>query len=697
MNEVTDAPAQDQAEAKLSLGRWLGNKFSTYKNDRKAAEEQWMTNLRQYLGKYDPDMEQLMAPGKSRAYPKRTRVKVVSMASRLMSLLFPLSEKNWSLTASRTPSLPAEALVEALENWRAANPDQQPTQKQLDTLLYDAAKAAAELQEKVITDQLQDVDPYGSCDYETLVRSVVHSAVLYGPGVIKGPNVVAARTSKYQLDAAGVVQVLDVDTYRPYYEFVPVWNYYPDMGASTFAQMDGEFQRHIYSRVQLSALAKREDFDGAVINEVIRRMPEGDHKKHSYETELQGLGGQAKEAQDSASKYELLEYWGAASGKMLREAGVEGIEDDELEHDVRCTLWLLDKKVIKAARSPFGMGTKIYHQFIFEDDEVNLMGSGLPPIMRDSQLAVASFSRMLVDNASTVCGPNVEVNVDLLSPTQTNLDIQPFRVWLREGRQEQGQAVRSISFDSHIPELLQAIARFDQFADGETFVSPVAGGDVEGVSGEALRTTGGASMIYANAALPYKDIVRNFDRFTVGVIQAQVEWNRMFHEDRDRMRGDVRPVARGATSLMAKEVRAFALDQLAATLSQEDRDQLRPRVMLTERLKAHDLLAEELLDSEENVAARQEERSRMQQEQQAQQSQMLAAQLRGIEADTTKALSQAQKNLDNADVAVLKTLLEALKNGTAPDELVQLAQRTRKGGQGTEGQPAQPAVGGLPQ
>lgn len=675
---------RDHSQGKAELGNKLKSKFTIYKKDRAPAEEQWMKNLRQYLGKYDPEFESKMAGNTSRAYPKRTRVKCVSMVSRLMSLLFPAGEKNWTLQASAVPSLSSEALLEALDNWRAANPGQQPTQAQLDKLIFDTAKAAAEMQEKAIEDQLKDVDPYGACDYETLVRRVVHSAVLYGPGVVKGPMVIADRMARYEIDAQGVVQIVDADVYRPYLEFVPCWEYYPDMTAKSFEQMDGEFQRHIYSRQQLTQLATREDFDADVINYVLQAMPEGNYERYSYENVMQELGGQASQAVNELRKYELLEFWGSMDAEVLSNAG---LDTGDKKGETRFTAWVLDGKVIKLALNPFPFGTKTYHQFVFEEDEVNLMGSGLPPIMRDSQLAVASFSRMLVDNASVVCGPNVEVDTDIISPSQTSMEIVPFKVWLKEGGTNGQRAVQSVSFDSHIPELLQAIQRFDAFADSETFVSPVTGGDVEGVSGEALRTTGGASMIYANAALPFKDIVRNFDRFTVSVISALVHWNREFHIDSDKMQGDVRPVARGATSLMAKEVRAFALDNLATTLSDEERMYMNPKAMLVERLKVRDLPLETLMATDEEVQQRQQSQSETAMEQRQQQAAMIAAELKAMDADTMKALSQAQKNLDAADVAVFKALMEALKNGASPEELVGIASRSRGAREGAPGAP----------
>ncbi len=69
-----------------SLGMKLSSDFTAYERDRRQAELRWIQNLRQFLGKYDPDVERNIPADRSKAYPKLTRVKCVSMISRLMNL-----------------------------------------------------------------------------------------------------------------------------------------------------------------------------------------------------------------------------------------------------------------------------------------------------------------------------------------------------------------------------------------------------------------------------------------------------------------------------------------------------------------------------------------------------------------------------------------------------------------------------------
>jgi hypothetical protein len=82
------------------LGNELKEVFTQFASDRRQTELKYMRNLRQYLGLYDPEIEKMIPPGRSTAYPRITRVKCISMLSRIMNLMFPGNERNWELEAS---------------------------------------------------------------------------------------------------------------------------------------------------------------------------------------------------------------------------------------------------------------------------------------------------------------------------------------------------------------------------------------------------------------------------------------------------------------------------------------------------------------------------------------------------------------------------------------------------------------------
>ena len=660
-----DVPLQLDDTQLNALGEKLSKRFLEFKNDRSAAEATWLKNLRQYLGEYDPEMLQKMQPDRSRAYPKLTRVKVVSMVSRLMSLLFPTSEKNWGLHASKSPTFDVETVQQIVGAWEQTNQGAALDKKELKRILGRAAAIMAEKMELEIDDQLMDIGGSAAMDYVALVRKVVFSAVLYGPGILKGPMTIMRKQGVYDVTATGV-EVSEQDVLRPYYEFVPCWDYYPDLSAKTFDQMDGRFQRHVMSRHQLRQLADRSDFMGDRIKKYLVEHTDGNYKQFTYEAELDkssssgGVKGQRR-------KFEVIEFWGYVFGHELRGAGVD-IKDEDLSDEVRATLWMIDDVVIKAALDPFPAGVSMYHEFVFEEDEVNLMGSGLPPICRDSQLGVCAATRMLIDNASVVCGPQLEVNLDVVRIDQDTKGVQPFKVWYTEGGVSgaSGQAVRNIAIDSHISELMSITDMFMAFSDKETFVSPATNGDMENSPSEPMRTSSGASMILGNAALPFRDIVRNFDRFTMSVIHSLVEWNTLFNADAD-VKGDLQPVARGATSLIAKEVRAMALDNLALTLREEEAMFIDMKELAKARISVRDLPLDRLLLSDEEVTRNQQAAAQKAQQQEDLQNESINANIRKVLADAYKATSQAQKNLDGSDVAVFNAVLNSLREGMDPN------------------------------
>ena len=80
----------------------------------------------------------------------------------------------------------------------------------------------------------------------------------------------------------------------------------------------------------------------------------------------------------------------------------------------------------------------------------------------------------------------------------------------------------------------------------------------------------GASMLRGQEALPFKDVIRNFDCFTQSVIQALVTFNKKFNPELTP-NGDFNVLARGATSLIAKELRGMYADQLAQSLERDER------------------------------------------------------------------------------------------------------------------------------
>lgn len=674
-------------DAMRLLGTRLASLFATYENDRRLSELKWLQNARQYLGVLDPQVEAKLDPNRSRAYPKLTRVKVMSMVARLMNLLFPTSEKNWTLEPSPVPNLAPDDLQNVL-NTLAEAQGNDISDALIEEAIQKFAKARADNLSKEIQDQLDELGGDRAYDYVALCKRVILSAVSYGCGVMKGPYVRMQTQRTWTRGPNNQFVFNTIEANRPQFEHVSLWDYYPDLSAKTFAQMDGQFERHVMSRHQVRKLADRQDFFGDVIKHYLATHVTGNYKRRMHEMELKSMGVQNLVQDQDGRKFELLQWTGWISGHEMQGAGIT-VRPDMLSEEVEADVWLLDGLIIKCDLNPWaelasGYKVNTYHQFVFEHDETSLLGNALPAIMRDSQMGVTAATMLLMDNAGIACTPSVEINTDLVRMDQDTQSIHGYQTWYREGMGPDAQypAVRSIEYNAYIEELLKLIEKFENFADQETFVNAQTGGDMQDGPSEPFRTAAGASMLRGDAALPFKDVVRNFDVFTESVLTSLVAFNEQFNA-KASIKGDFQVIARGATSLIAKEVRGMAIDTLVQTTTPEDSPYFNRFDLLKERVAVRDLPRSVLVSDEEAVRikkAMDDGRAKSA----AEQSELLRAEVRKLLGDALKAVTQADKNTAAAAAESANLVLGALEHDldsrTAANETVLRAAEIKQAG-----------------
>jgi hypothetical protein len=479
------------------------------------------------------------------------------------------------------------------------------------------------------------------------------------------------------MNAQGQLQAVPYTAYRPVYDWVSIWDYYPDMAAKHLDQMDGQFERVVMSRHQVIELKKRNDFFADQIDAFLKTWPKGNYKRRAFETELRAMGVQINTTQTELNKFEAVVWTGYVSGTDLAACGVQ-VPDDKLGEDLRAIVWLMENHIVKAQMDPWSdLDTdgvmKMYHTFIFEEDESFLLGNGLPAIMRDSQLGVCAATRMALDNGAVQ--RIFEVNTALLRLDQDITKINPDMVIQRDDDNPataQYPAVRSIDLPMNIDKMQALAAMFQSFADQETFVNAATGGDMQRGPSEPFRTATGASMLRGDAALPFKDVVRNFDVFTESVIASLLIFNRNFNPN-PAIRGDFKAIARGATSLIAKEVLGIQLDNLAATLTDEEKPYIKMREMARARVRVRDLEVEDIVYDDEKCDEIDRNMQQQQQQQQQQQEQQVQAQIRAMLAAALKDLSQAGKNSAAAEATSANVILDALQKGLNPDQVSSMA------------------------
>jgi hypothetical protein len=411
--QTSDAPVRVlDSQTLTQLGFDLTKLFAQFSNDRLLQEQKFIKNLRQYLGIYDPDIERQLEANQSRAYPRLTRVKCISMLARIMNMMFPGNEKNWELSASPSAEMnPLDvkaAVQELMQEKAAANNGQEPPMSMdlINEAVNQLAKQRARDLEKLIDDQLMEIGGDQTLDYISLVRQVVFSGIRYGLGVLEGPYL-KTETKIVWSPVSGGFQPTKRTVRKPLYEWLSVWDYYPDMSAKTLGTGEGYFIRKVMGRSDVRKLANRPDFFADQIKKFLIQNSTGNYRPKTFENELKTMGTSANVndvKQEPHGKYEIIIWKGPISAAQLMKLGVE-IAEDKRGDDIEAEVWMIGNTVIKADMNAWrmmGCDVKTVHTFVFDEDDTSPIGNGLPNVLRDSQMNICNAVRMALDNASVV-------------------------------------------------------------------------------------------------------------------------------------------------------------------------------------------------------------------------------------------------------------------------------------------------------
>ncbi len=616
----------DKKEKGDTLAHFVDDCFEESERARKDTEDRWLLDLRQYRGQYSDETLSKMDPQRSKAYIRVTRTKVKTVDSRLCDFLFPANgDQNWSIDPTPFPDYTEEQRSELAKMYQEET-GKQITPEELEVMVLKESKRKTTRMEKTIADQLAELR------YQETMRDVVHSGNVYGTGILKGPLVNIVQNKQYKKESGDKKETKWVlqhfDRVTPFVESVPVWDIYPDMEATSVQDCRYIIQRRKMDKHELSELAMRSDFNGKKITKYLRDNPDGDFEKKSHELELQTLGSivsTTANASSHAKKYEVKEFWGYVDAEDLVQAGV-ALPDTMLgQLEVAANIWTLGTKVIKATLSPMDGVVWPYFFYYYDKDETSIFGEGIPAILRDVQELINSAFRAMLDNAAISAGPQVEVNLDLLSELEDPTDIRPFKTWLRNGSGVDAAqpAIRVFQLPSYTPEFERMANLFKAYGDEVTTIPQYMWGEQAGGAG---RTASGLSMMMGSANITIKDQVKNFDMgITKPFITAMYHWNMQFNDD-EKIKGDYTILATGTTSLIAKEVYANTLIQFAQlTANGMDAGIVKRPTIIRSIAEALDLGDKGLVMSEQEIAAQQQQQQAQQQEERAWMSTIIEA------------------------------------------------------------------------
>lgn len=590
------SPTTDARQALLdSLGVELRREFGDAEKYRIEQERVWLDDLRQYKGIYTP--EEISRMGKrSKAFIRLSRSKIKSLDARMQDMLFPAgTNKNWSLSVTPVPDIDLNALppdmIEAIKQAQA-----QGKQGDMEAAVKKIAEDRMRGMEREIDDQLSERQG----NYSAVARDILHSGHLYGTGILKGPMVDECVSQSWRY-ANGTFAMAEVNELRPAYMARPVWNIYPDPFATTLEECEFMWERHVMPKHDLRKLAKNKRFNGAAIMSYIREHPEGDMSTpKEHENELRILAADNKPV-SPGRRYEILERWGTMDGMRIAAAGIE-ISEEDLNVEFQSQVWILGEIVIMAAMNRSARRRIPYKFYYYDKDESSIWGEGVASIMRTTQRLYNATIRMISDNAAITSGPQVEINEDMSAEDNRPDSLDPFRIWWRRGKGEDAKSpmIRVYQFDSRINELLRLADLWSSLIDETTTLPKFTYGDPQ--SKGVTDTVGGLSMLMGQANITLKDNIKSWDDgITIPFLTEIYDWNMQWN-DKPEIKGDYRVQALGSSSLIAKEIRAKALDGFRATTANAvDAPFTKRDGLLRESAKALDLPVDEIVKTKDEI------------------------------------------------------------------------------------------------
>lgn len=551
------------------LVAWINTRFTRSKDSRREDEDRWLKNYRNYRGLYGPDVK-FNESEKSQAFVKITKTKVLAAYAQISDVLF--AGGKFPIGVEPTPVVkggvdavnfdtqdkpeemseePKKSTVKRKELIDLAGPYSdrlKPIKDQLGegdsgnpgAIIFEPAKQAAKLMEKIIHDQLEESE--GS----THLRSMAFEMALFGHGVIKGPFAYDKEYPKWNEEGE----------YEPLFETIAkvehcsVWDFYPDPEARSMSEAEYIVHRHRMSRSQLRALKRRPMFREESIEEAIALGP--DYESEYWETILEDNSSRTE-----TERYEVLEFWGVLDAEIAEQAGIDMPEEFDGSDEVQVNAWVCNGQTLRLVLNPFVPARIPYHSAPYEANPYSFFGVGIAENMADTQLLMNGFMRMAVDNAALSGNLLIEIDETNLVPGQS-MDVYPGKVFRRQAGAP-GQAIFGTKFPNVSQELLMMFDKARQLSDESTGMPSYAHGSTGVMS--TGRTASGMSMLMSAAANNIKAVVKNIDDYLLGPLgKSLFAFNMQFNFSKELL-GDLEVISKGTESLMRNEIRSQRLLQ----------------------------------------------------------------------------------------------------------------------------------------
>ncbi len=691
---------QGQSQALSQIVERLSSLAQAQEAKKREIENEALDDLRQYYGRYDADTEaKLKATNRTRVFGNITRPTVHAWEAWMVDLLFPVDDKPWAIEPTPVPELVESAKKEAFEAWRLvqeANIAQQQGDMQAAVGLankanehagealriqmeMDIAKKKSDNMARTIEDQLVETDWGAKC------RRQIHDAILLGTGIKKGPLARNKSRKKWEKKTEPdpvTGQTKEFWSYsfpaddRPHWEYVDWWDFFPDMTGRTPKEWSFTFERHVENEQQIRALLKEPGFDEDAIYRLLKSGARD--TLPTYMGQLADIAGRPQPEADN--RFIRWEYHGPLTNEDVNaiaqhlspenpEAWLKKVGWDEVKSSVYAIVHFCGSELLKIGPHPNDDGETLYDNWWLIQDNASSFGFGVPRLLRDPQAAFNGAWRMTMENGGVSARPHT-----IIDQQQVQKSADGVNTWYRTGTASNPNrpAIEVVQVPNNLAQLMQVMEVARKLADEEGMMPTIARGEQ---GSHVTQTKGGMAMLMNSNNIIKRLAVKNWDDYvTVPNIQRMFDWNMEFNPD-DTIKGDMKIVARGSSTLLIREMQAPNAAAIAQTWTVHPKlgPMVRERRLAEIALKTN-MMPADILKSEDEL--KQEEMNR--QPPPDPEMEKLKVQLQIAQIDAQSRKDVANMNMETAmmrlaaeqkmTVEELRTRLDIARQKSASDE-----------------------------
>ena len=530
---------------------------------RSGVEQSMLDALRARRGEYTPaKLQQITEQRQPAIYMMLAAAKMRQIESLLRDAMIGTgTDKPWTLRPTPVPDIPPSLVQAAVQqlaqeieaamasgfppSMEAARARLREMKDELTPILMEEAQKACERMETKMEDQLVEGRYLDALDQFITDLATFKTAFLAGPVIRRKPQLTWDENDEVVVEEKLV----------PEWERVDPFDMYPAPWASCLDSAPF-IRKHRLTRTALNEMIGVEGFSEESIRKVLELYSDrGYTEAASIDSQKAIAEGKTQGQTLDTGLIDALQYWGSASGKMLKDWGLPADQVPEPTKEYQVEAWMVGTYVIKAVLNADPLARRPVYHSSFQMIPGSVWGNAPYDLIVDCQDMCNGAARALAANLGISSGPQVAILSNRLPSGEDVTEMYPWKIWQFES-DPTGSTAAPIQFfqpSSNANELMSVYERFSLLADEYTGIPRYMAG-FNGGEGGAGRTASGISMMIGNASKVIKQVLGGIDtRVITRSIERLHYHNMRYGDDPDLKRGDTKIVARGAASLVAKD------------------------------------------------------------------------------------------------------------------------------------------------